>query len=69
MIEHPMVLKRFQEEIKHYNHLFGDFEQIKRYQLVPDEWTQPRGFLSPTLKIKRNVIEEYYAEKIEKIFS
>jgi len=69
MIEHPMVLKRFQEEIKHYNHLFGDFEQIKRYQLVPEEWTQPGGFLSPTLKIKRNVIEEYYAEKIEKIFS
>lgn len=69
MIEHPTVLKRFQEEVNHYNHLFGDFEQIKRYQLVPDEWTQPGGFLSPTLKIKRNVIEEYYAEKIEKIFS
>jgi long-chain acyl-CoA synthetase len=69
MIEHPMVVKRYHVEVKHYNHKFGDFEQIKRYQLVPDEWTQPAGFLSPTLKIKRNTIENYYADKIEKIFS
>lgn len=68
MIEHPVIMKRYQEEVKKYNQYFGDFEQIKRYQLVPDEWTQPAGFLSPTLKIKRNVIEEYYAEKIEKLF-
>lgn len=68
MTEHPVIMKRYQEEVKKYNQYFGDFEQIKRYQLVPDEWTQPGGFLSPTLKIKRNVIEEYYAEKIEKLF-
>lgn len=68
MIEHPVVVKRFQEEVKKYNQYFGDFEQIKRYQLVPEEWTQPAGFLSPTLKIKRNVIEEYYSDKIEKLF-
>lgn len=68
MIEHPMVVKRFQEEVKHYNQFFGDYEKIKKYLLVPDEWTQSGGFLSPTLKIKRNVIEEYYTEKIEKLF-
>jgi len=68
MIENEHVVKRFQEEVKHYNHFFGDFEQIKRYQLVPDEWTAADGFLSPTLKIKRNVIEEHYADKIEKLF-
>jgi long-chain acyl-CoA synthetase len=68
MTEHPLVVKRLQVEVKHYNHYFGDFEQVKRYLLVPDEWTQPIGFLSPTLKIKRNVIEAYYADKIEKLF-
>lgn len=68
MIEHPLIVKRLQVEIKHYNHFFGDFEQVKRYLLVPDEWTQQMGFLSPTLKIKRNVIEAYYADKIEKLF-
>ena len=69
MIENPLVLKRIQEEVKKYNHYFGDFEQVKKYQLVAEEWTQPMGFLSPTLKIKRNVIEAHYAEKIEKLFA
>ena len=69
MIEHPAIVKRYQEEIKHYNQFFGDFEQIKRYKLVHDEWTTAEGFLSPTLKIKRNVIESHYADAIEKLFS
>ncbi len=61
--------KRFADEVKKYNQFFGDFEQVKRYQLVPEEWTQPGGFLSPTLKIKRNVIEAHYADRIEKLFA
>jgi len=69
MIEHPAIAKRYGLEVKHYNHFFGDFEHIKRFELVPDEWTQQIGFLSPTLKIKRNVIEAQYADKIEKLFS
>ena len=69
MIEHPLVAKRLGEEVKRYNQYFGDYEKIKRYLLVAEEWTQQGGFLSPTLKIKRNVIEEHYAEKIEKLFS
>ncbi len=68
MIENEHIIRRFKEEVKHYNQFFGDFEQIKRYQLVPDEWTAADGFLSPTLKIKRNAIEEHYADKIEKLF-
>jgi long-chain acyl-CoA synthetase len=68
MIGHPLIIKRYQEEVKHYNHFFGDFEQIKRYQLVSEEWTQSADFLSPSLKIKRNVLEAFYADKIEKIF-
>ena len=68
MIEHPLVAKRIQEEVKRYNQFFGDFEQIKRYLLVAEEWTPALDFLSPTLKIKRDVIEKFYADKIEKIF-
>ena len=68
MIEHPLIAKRYQEEVKKYNQHFGDFEQIKRYLLVPEEWTPALDFLSPTLKIKRDVIEAYYSDKIEKIF-
>lgn len=68
IIENPLVVKRFREEVKKYNTHFGDYEQVKKYQLVADEWTQPAGFLSPTLKIKRKVLEAFYAEQIEKLF-
>ncbi len=69
MIQNKEVLKRYEEEIKKYNALFGDFEQVKRWQLVDEEWTQPNGFLSATLKIRRNVLEDHYAEKIAKLFT
>lgn len=68
IIENAVVLKRFAEEVKKYNHYFGDYEQIKKWQLVAEEWSQPGGQLSPTLKIKRNVIEAEYAERIAKLF-
>ena len=69
MVVHPEVLKRFQQEVKQYNRYFGEFEQVKKYLILPDEWTMQRGFLSPTLKIKRNVLMEHYATRIEKLFS
>ncbi len=69
MIALPEVVARIQKEIKKYNVHFGDWEQVKRFELVAEEWTQPNGFLSPTLKIKRNVIEKHYAERIAKLFN
>lgn len=68
LIKHDEVKKKFKEEIKKYNSSFGDYEQIKRYELVADSWTMEAGFLSPTLKIKRKIIESYYSGKIEKLF-
>jgi len=68
IIENPKVKKLFQDEVKRYSHFFGDVEQIKKYFLVPDDWAQQEGFLSPTLKIKRNTIENHYAALIEKLF-
>jgi long-chain acyl-CoA synthetase len=67
-IENRVVKERFKKEIDKYNNHFGDYEQIRRYQLVPDEWTMQNGFLSPTLKTKRNVLEEHYKERIEQLF-
>ncbi len=69
IIAHPEVVKRIHTEIKKYNVNFGDWEQIKKFTLVPDEWTQANGLLSPTLKNKRNVIEAHYAAEIEKLFN
>ena len=68
VIKDETVKKRYQEEVKKYNQFFGSYEQIKKYELLPDEWSQRSGQLSPTLKVKRNVIEKEYAKIIEKLF-
>ncbi|VBB48650.1 AMP-dependent synthetase and ligase [uncultured Paludibacter sp.] len=68
LLKLPEVKKRFSEEVKKYNQYFGDYEQVKKYELVPDTWTPEAGFLSPTLKIKREVLVNYYADKINKLF-
>ena len=67
-IKHPDVHKRYAEEIRKYNTFFGDTEQIRRWELVDEEWTQENDLLSPTLKIKRQVLESYYKDLIDKLF-
>jgi long-chain acyl-CoA synthetase len=69
MIDSADVNKKIREEIRDFNRFFGDYEQIKRYQLIADEWTVLNGMLSPTLKVKRNAISKRYAGVIEKLFN
>ncbi|GHU68809.1 AMP-dependent synthetase [Bacteroidia bacterium] len=66
-IDNKDVRKLFKEEVQKYNTHFGDYEQIRNFRLIADEWT-PDNFLSQTLKIKRNIIIEHYKETIDKLF-
>jgi len=68
VIKNPEVRKKFQEELDYYNTLFSQYEKIIKFDLVPDEWTVETGELTPTLKVKRNVIENKYKDRIEKLF-
>jgi len=44
------------------------WEQIRKWTLVGDELTIESGLLTPTLKIRRTVAEQRYAEQIEKMY-
>jgi long-chain acyl-CoA synthetase len=44
-------------------------ERIKRFKLVAEEWSPQSGMMSPTMKLKRKVIEEKYQDLIQEIFS
>lgn len=68
MIKNSDVKKRFAEEIKKINQNFGDTEKIKCYELVADEWSVTNGILTPTLKVKRNVIKDRYKDLINKMY-
>ena len=63
-----IVIKQIQEEITSCNQGFGNWEQIKRFELTPDEWTIDGGQLTPTMKMKREIIKEIYKDLYDKIY-
>ena len=68
LIKMPEVVAQIQKAIDKYNPLFGHPEQVKKIALLADEWTIDTGELTPSLKIKRKVIEQKYAKEIEGLY-
>jgi long-chain acyl-CoA synthetase len=68
LIELPGVKKIIQKEVELVNRQLGRTEQIKKYLIVPDVWTPESGEISPTMKIKRNIIQKKYNRKIHILY-
>jgi long-chain acyl-CoA synthetase len=64
LLANPAVLAEYQALVKKINESLANFETIKRFHLVPDEWSMASGELTPTLKLRRRVIVERYATEI-----
>ncbi len=56
MIKHPEIIKRIHQEIDQVNKELAHYEQIKRTELLPREWTIDHGEMTPKLSLKRKVI-------------
>jgi len=69
IVKNPDIIKRFAREINKYNAFFGDTEQVKKFELIPDEWSQLTEILTPTLKVKRNLVQDRYKEEIARLFA
>lgn len=63
-----IIIKRIQKEVNKCNEKFGKWEQIKRFELTSNIWSIDTGELTPTMKMKRNVIKEIYKDLYEKIY-
>ena len=57
-----------QTAIDEANSHYAPVEQIKRFEILPKDFSQPTGELTPTLKIKRNIVQHKYAETIDAIY-
>ena len=68
LIAKPEVIARYQKEINSINKLLGEFEQIKRFRLVTEQWSSQTGELSPTLKLRRKILYDRYEPVLEEIF-
>jgi len=63
-----VVIDRIQLEVDQCNKSFGSWEKIKRFELTPNEWTIEGGHLTPTMKMKREIIKGNYDDLYEKIY-
>lgn len=69
MLANPQVIARYQEEIDEKNVHFGKWEQVKRFELLPVEFSIDGGEITPTLKLKRKVILAKYKDLIDGIYA
>ncbi|RMG90315.1 MAG: long-chain fatty acid--CoA ligase [Chloroflexi bacterium] len=66
---HPTVIAEVQRQIDEYvNPLFARVEQVRKFRILPRNFTVEDGELTPTLKIKRRVINEHFAREIEEMY-
>jgi long-chain acyl-CoA synthetase len=68
IIQNKSVLELYRKEIDKYNLNFGHIEQVKRFELLPNEWTVEGGEITPKLDIKRKVILDKYKALVDKIY-
>ena len=65
----PTAVKMVQSDVANLTAELADYERIRRVALLPDELTIDNGELTPTLKVKRRVIDEKFGELIEELYS
>ena len=68
IINSEVVINRIQLEVDKGNTHFGNWERIKRFELTPDVWSIDSGHLTPTMKMKREVIKNTYTDLYDKIY-
>jgi long-chain acyl-CoA synthetase len=68
LISKPEVKQLFESEIEQYMKDFALFEQIRKFNLLETEWSQDTGELTPTMKLKRKIINQKYASQIESMY-
>lgn len=68
LIKNEKIIKLFEERINENSGELAGFERIKKFTLLPGEFTVEDGEITPTNKIKRAVVEKKYADVIDSMY-
>jgi len=68
LIRNEKVIDLYKELVESFNKFFNHVEQIKKFELMADEWSVESGEMTPKLSMKRKVIMEKYKDSIERIY-
>jgi long-chain acyl-CoA synthetase len=69
LVANPKVQALYDGIVEEVNKNLARFEKLKRVLLVPDEFTADNGALTPTMKLRRRVVEERYRSQIDKLYA
>jgi long-chain acyl-CoA synthetase len=69
IIKNPQILEKYQQEINKANENFGHWEMVKKFVLLPKDWTIDNGELTPKLSLKRKIILQKHEEDIKRIYA
>lgn len=69
IIRNEFLRKKIQKEVEKVNQTLGDHERIIKFELCAQAWTPESGELTPTLKLKRNLILNKYQALMGKLFN
>jgi long-chain acyl-CoA synthetase len=69
LVANAKVQSLYEGVVEEVNQNLARFEKLKRVMLVPDEFTADNGALTPTMKLKRRVIEERYHKQIDELYA
>lgn len=67
-LNHPQVLQLYKDLVESFNTFFNHVEQIKKFELLANEWSVDTGELTPKLSMKRKVIMEKYKQAVDRIY-
>lgn len=68
LINDPALVGLIRERIEKINHQFADWEKIRKFVLIRHEFSQERDEVSPSLKLRRHVIEEHNRNHIKSLY-
>jgi long-chain acyl-CoA synthetase len=69
LVANPKVQALYEGIVEELNQTLARFEKLKRVLLVPDEFTAANGALTPTLKLRRRVVEDRYKKQIDDLYA
>lgn len=67
-VKNEKIINLYKEKIKELQNHLADYEKVKKFTLMPAEFDINTGEITPTLKVKRNVVIKKYADIIEKMY-
>ena len=69
VIHNPQILELYKTLVEDYNKFFNHVEQIKKFELLPREWTIETGEMTPKMSLKRKVVMEKFKDAFDRIYA